>query len=110
MSEDTESRYEQLKVPEFKSMLPPHVAARLSESDRYLVDSVSRMEQQTAWLTQTAVETNKAVRDVDKRVDRLTRWRDALTSKWSLIAGVLMLFVPVIVKAIVEHLLKSSAP
>jgi len=103
MEEPTlDSRYKVLAVPEFKSAIPQHLLGKLSEQERYLVETLSKMEQKTSWLIVAAVESNRALIETEKRVTRLDRWKDVLTSRWSMIIAFVSLCAPVILKALFD--------
>ena len=52
---DQKSRYTPLEVPEFNSTIPPHLLGKLTEQERYLVETLSKMEQQNTWLINSVV-------------------------------------------------------
>lgn len=106
-NDDKESKYRELRVPEFKSLIPPHLLGKLSEQEKYLVETLSVLGQQTEWLIRATVEGNQADIELDRKVQALMRWRTILTSKWALGAGALMVCVPVIVKVVIEQWLKG---
>lgn len=97
------SRYEALAVPEFKSVIPAHLLGKLTDSDRYLVETLSRMEQQNSWLIVAAVKANTAVIDLDTRQSKVELWKERLTSKWALLIAAGLIIAPVILKAILDH-------
>jgi hypothetical protein len=100
---DEKSRYELLKVPEFKSAIPPHLLGKLTDQERYLVETLSKMEQQTVWLVDAAVKANGAVVDIDIRQSKVELWKERLTSKWALILGIVVITVPVVLEALIAH-------
>jgi hypothetical protein len=97
------SRYEPLTVPEFKSVIPAHLLGKLTEQERYLVETLSKMEQQNSWLILASVKANTAIIDLDTRQTRSEVWKDRLMSKWSLLAVAGALIVPMVVKALFDH-------
>lgn len=106
-NDDKESKYRELEAPEFKSLIPPHLLGKLSEQEKYLVETLSVLGQQNAWLINATLEGNKANIELDRKVQSLVRWRAVLTSKWSLGAAALMVCIPVIVKVVIEQWLKG---
>lgn len=98
------SRYETLAVPEFKSVIPPHLLGKLTDSDRYLVETLSRMEQQNTWLIVAAVKANTAVIDLDTRQTKVELWKERLTSKWALAIGAAIIAAPAVLKAAIDRL------
>lgn len=107
MSSDTEqesqSRYRPIEIPEFKSAIPPHLLAKLPEADRYMVEMVSKMEQQTVWLVTAVKDENEAKIELDVRMAKLEAWKTMLCNKWSLVAVVFLLVAPVLVKTWIER-------
>lgn len=110
MSDDPKSKFSVLRVPEFKSMIPEHFLAKLSEQERYLVQTLSKMEQENVWLVGMMSVTNDAVMDIDVRLQKVEQWKERLTSKWTLLLGAAALTFPVLLKAIFDHLLRHSKP
>jgi hypothetical protein len=106
MPDSEKSRYKDLKVPEFKSTIPPHMLAKLPEEDRYLVEMVSRMEQQNVWLTEQVVSDNQDKIEMDLRISRVEGWKQTLTSRWAILAYIASLALPVILKSLADRFLK----
>lgn len=105
-NENSESRYKTLTVPEFKSTIPPHVLAKLPESERYLVEMVSKMEQRDAWLIGAATSGNDAYMSLDVRVSRVEKLIERLTNKWSVIVYLVVMALPVVLKVLIGRWLK----
>lgn len=103
MSDDNQSRYKTLAVPAFKSSIPQHLLVKLPETERYIVEALSKAEQQYAWLVDQALENNRQMVETEKRVTINERWREAVTSKWSLLLGVVVVIAPVLVKSLFEY-------
>lgn len=104
MSDDSiKSRYEALAVPEFKSVIPAHLLGKLTEQERYLVETLSKMEQQNTWLIIAAVKSNSAIIDLDTRQAKVELWKERISSKWALVIGALVIIAPVILKALLDH-------
>jgi 23S rRNA pseudoU1915 N3-methylase RlmH len=110
MSDDPKSKINLLKVPDFKSTIPEHFVAKLSEQERYLVQTLSKMEQENAWLIVCIVEINANAIDTDVRVQKVEQWKERLTSKWTLVIGGLALTVPILLKALVDYLFRHRGP
>lgn len=101
-----ESRYKPLEVGEFKSTIPAHVLAKLPESERYLVEMVSKMEERDKWLIGAARSGNQANIELDIRVTKQEKIMDKILSKWAIVAYVLVVAFPVVLKLLIEHWLK----
>jgi len=108
MADEIKSRYEALTVPEFKSAIPTHLLGKLSEQERYLVETLSKMEQQNTWLITAVVKGSAAVVDLDIRQTKTEQWKDRLTSKWSLVAAAFALMAPIVLTKVVEHIWKKG--
>ena len=106
--EQCKSRYRTLAVPEFKSAIPAHLLGKLAEQERYLIEALSKMEQQNTWLMGAAIEANTAIIELDGRQNRVEVWRDRITSKWALILGSLVIVAPVVLKALFDYYLSGK--
>ncbi len=100
-------RYRTLKVPDFKSSIPAHLLGKLGDQERYIVETLSKMEQQNQWIMLATMETNLAVIELDERTGKVESWKDRITSKWALVLGLVMLVVPVLLKALIDHYWKK---
>ena len=108
MSDEQRSKFAELRVPEFKSTIPEHFLARLEDQERYIVQALSKMEQESDWVTHSLVEANLQRIDLDTRLAKVESWKDRLTSKWTVVAAVLVVTVPVLLKALIDHWLKHG--
>jgi len=105
---DEKSRYELLKVPEFKSAIPQHLLGKLTDQERYLVETLSKMEQQTSWLVDAAIKSNGANVELDLRQSRVELWKERVTSKWALGIGAVVMIVPVVLGSLISHFWKAK--
>jgi hypothetical protein len=101
--EKEESRYKPLEVGEFKSSIPAHVLAKLPESERYLVEMVSKMEERDKWLIGAARGSNQANIELDIRLSRQEKIIDRVMSKWAIFAYLLAAALPVALKVLFEN-------
>lgn len=101
--EKQESRYKALVEPEFKSTIPPHLLAKMPESDRYLVEMVSKMEERDKWMIVAVKDGNHANIELDIRVDKLERFKERVTSKWSVLAYLVAAALPVALKYLFDY-------
>lgn len=115
MSSDNQNEpqsYELIEPPkEFRSSIPPHLLEKLSDSDRWLVETMSRLENQNNWMVQAILRVNKDVLDCDRRVTSVRKdvstisdWKQLMTGKWAVIGVIVVIVVPVVIKAILDHL------
>jgi len=100
------SKFKALVLPEAKSKIPAHLLAVLDEQERYMVESMSKMEARNEWLDTAAVDNRQAIIDLDERMDKVEKWRAVLMSKWSVIIAVGVVFLPVLVKVLIEKWIK----
>ena len=98
------SRYPLLEKPELQSTIPPHMMAKLTESERYLVSTVSKLEQQNAWLTEHTIENNHAIVEMDIWRQTIDRWKMKLTSKWAVVAVIAAVIIPAAIAGFFEWL------
>jgi len=106
MADQRIPRYQELEKPEFKSAIPPHLVNKLSEQEKYLVETLSRMEAQNEWLIKAVLEGNRSAIETDLRVQELQDWKSMVSSKWAVVAAFLLICLPVLVKAILDRLWK----
>lgn len=104
--EKQESRYKPLEVGEFKSSIPAHVLAKLPESERYLVEMVSKMEERDKWLIGAARSANQANMELDLRLLKQEKIIDKIMSKWAILAYLLAAALPVVIKILLERMMK----
>jgi hypothetical protein len=110
MSSDNQNSYETIEPPqEFKSSIPPHLLEKLSDSDRWLVETMSRLENQNNWMMNAIRRVNKDVMDVDRRVINvgkdvsiLSEWKQLMSGKWAVIACVILIVIPVALKFVLD--------
>lgn len=96
------SKFKVLVLPEARSKIPAHLLAVLDEQERYMVESMSKMEARNEWLETVAVDNRAAIIDLDERMAGFEKWRSALTSKWSVFIGLGLICLPVVVKVLIE--------
>lgn len=126
----SDSHYEPIQEREFKSTIPGHLLDKLSENERYMVQTMSRLENQSDWLAGTIRGMNRAVIDLDRRasaledwqtkagpkindmesvshqVRTLWDWRNNFTGKTGVALLAVTITVPVVLKFILDRLLK----
>lgn len=100
----TKSRYKVHDVPVFKSAIPPHILAKLSEGERYLMELTSINEQSNAWLEGATKTHSESVVELDLRLMRVEEIISMVTSKWALISALLILSIPVIIKYLLDKM------
>jgi len=108
--------YELLELREFKSTIPPHLLGKLSESERYIVETLSRLENQNNWLVSALLKVNKDVLDCDRRINEIKKdvsiisdWKQLISGKWAVLAALGLIIASASVKLIFDalwHLLK----
>jgi hypothetical protein len=104
MAEQDEPKLRLLAVPEFKSSIPAHLLDKLTDQERYLVETLSRLEQQNNWLIVTLVGTNNATVQVEKRLSGLETWKMRVASRWAPVIALAAVLLPVFAKILLEKL------
>jgi hypothetical protein len=103
MDQELDSQFKKLAAPEFKSTIPHHLLGKLTEQERYLVETLSVVEQQNRWQLDSLVDTNVAVRKNDVRITKIEKWKFNLSSKGAVIAVVSVIVLSAMVKALLDH-------
>ena len=75
-----ESRYADLEVPEFKSTIPVHLLDKLSDAERFMVETMSKQENQFDFLVRAAREGYRVHIALDKRLVVLEGWKEENSS------------------------------
>jgi hypothetical protein len=103
--------YEVIEVKEFKSSIPPHLLGKLSDSDRWLVETMSKLENQNNWLVTAILKINKDVLDCDRRisdtrkdVSTLAEWKQIISGKWAVVGVLGLLALSVVFKFLFDAL------
>jgi hypothetical protein len=65
----SKTRYETIVPREFKATIPDHILDRLPTDERYIVSALSKLENSSDWVVQHLLKTNKAIQDLDSRID-----------------------------------------
>jgi hypothetical protein len=100
------ARYAPLTKPEFKSTIPPHLVNKLSDSERWIVESLSRVEAVHEWAVKAILDGNRADIETDLRVQSVEDWKAAISSKWAVIAAFLVMCLPILLEKLIGKLLK----
>jgi hypothetical protein len=132
MSEQPKSRYVQLEVPEFKSTIPAHLLGKLSDSERFMVETMSKLENQSDFLVKAATQGNRENLDIDSRlsvlegwkekmgtgepvvadmvikVNKLWDWHQMLSGKWAVIWALAIIVVPIVLKLLLDLAIKKG--
>lgn len=73
--------YEPLTAREFKSTIPAHLIHKLSDGERYMVETLSRLENQYDWMLAALLNQNKMVLDLARRQSHDEAWRSESSPK-----------------------------
>jgi len=110
MEKQYNSHYKKLEIPTFISSVPDYMISKLTESEAFMVKSISIIEQQSKWLIENILEQNRIAIEIDERISKIEEFKNNLLSKWSIFAGISILIVPAIfsetVKSIISHIWK----
>jgi len=124
-------RYEQVVMQDFRSTIPPHLLAKLPEDERFLVEAVSRLENQFDWTVRTLIKVNGDALDLHSRVNGLEKhvpvvvklqdelvltikpkvealwdWKQFFSGKWAVLAVVGVAVLGVLLKVAIDLVLK----
>lgn len=132
MSEHPKSRYVQLEVPEFKSTIPAHLLGKLSDSERFMVETMSKLENQSDFLVKAAMQGNRENLDIDSRlqvlevwkekqgasepnistlvdkVNKLWDWHQMFSGKWAVIWALALIVIPIVLKVLIDFAIKKG--
>lgn len=136
MSVQPKSQSGPLTVPEFRSTIPAHLLGKLSDSDRYMVETMSKLENQSQWLVDVAVQGYKdiavleekvrvletwkeqankkvefmepAAKEAQDKVAKLWDWHKVLSGKWAVLWAILLIFISVVLKFLLDHISKKG--
>jgi len=132
MSEQPKSRYVHLEVPEFKSTIPAHLLGKLSDSERFMVETMSKLENQSDFLVKAVTENNRENLDIDSRVTVLEGWKEKMgtgepqvadmvvkvnklwdwhqmfSGKWAVIWAMALIVIPIVLKLLIDLAIKKG--
>lgn len=107
MADDPKSRYPKLELPEFESKIPSHLVNKMTDQEKWLVETISKLDQKTDWLLQKMVETSGHVVEIDVRTAKIEDWKTIFSGKWALIGAVCFMVVTAVTsagaRALFEH-------
>jgi hypothetical protein len=104
--EQMNPRYAKLEKPEFHSTIPHHLVDKLSQHEKYLVETLSRMEAQTDWTIRAVLEENRGLLETDVRLQEVQEWKKMLCSKWAVIAIIATALIPALIAEAVSRWIK----
>lgn len=94
-----------LALPAFKAQIPDHLLEGMSKRDYHTLVTMHIIAQQVDWLCHNLIDQNAHLRRIERDHIRLRRWKDILSSKWSVVAFILLLLAPLVVSKLVERVL-----
>ena len=121
-----------VQVREFKSSIPAHLLGKLSESERYMVETMSKLENQSDWLVSVAVENRKSIMGIDEglavaklveqrlvsletvvadhkdKVSKLWDWKTMMSGKWAMLWALLLIVFSVVLKYLMDMWTKKG--
>lgn len=132
-------RYETLALKDFRAVIPAHLLAKLPEDERFLVETVSKLESQFDWAMTGLLKANHDVLDLHSRVSALEMegskpavrfekeqrlineqifaklntlwdWKQFFSGKWAIIAGLALLIVGGLTKFLFDIIGKLFKP
>jgi len=122
----SEKHYEPIQSKEFTSSIPAHLLEQLTPGERYFVEAISKQENQFNWASQCILANNKAILNLDDRlnkveddhatlttaktyvdkVDKLWDWRNLMMGKWGIIGVIALILLPIVAKYVFEQIFK----
>jgi hypothetical protein len=126
--------YEEVVPREFRSTIPPHLISHLPDDERFIVETVSRLENQFQWMQDNVVRNSKSTLDLDERVnalesvvaftttrligmegqvDRVNKlwdWKQFFSGKWAILAGAGLLVAGALAKFLLDVIWKWAKP
>ena len=107
MPDDPKSRYPKLELPVFESKIPAHLVNKMSDQEKWLVETISKLDQKTDWLLSKLVETSGHVLEIDIRTTKIEDWKTVFSGKWAMIGAICFMAVTAVtsagVRALFEH-------
>lgn len=111
-NDSTKSRFQKLERPEFASKIPAHLVAKLDEKERWLVETLSKLDFKTDWVVDKVLESNTQQIDIDVRLQRVENWKAVLSGKWALLGAIGLMVLTALLSAgaknIVDHFIKGG--
>jgi len=129
MSETPKRRYEPVVTKEFRSTIPPHLLDKLSDTERYMVQALSKLENQYEWVVQSVVNDNKNIIDLGGRcdaietwrstvetdtkgqvekVDEIWKWKQMTSGKWAVVGALVLIVIPIALKFLLDLVVKKG--
>ena len=68
MNEPPKIQAAPLEVPEFKSTIPSHLLEKLSDSERYMIETMSKLENQSDYLIRIVVQGSRERLTMEARI------------------------------------------
>lgn len=104
-----ESQYPKLERPNFTSSIPAHLLGKLTDAERFYIETLSKTEQQNEFLINAALENNRVNRDIDRRMQKqesiiderlkiVEGWQKMVTNKWSVVLAFILWISPLVAK------------
>ena len=127
-------RYAGVEPREFKGTIPPHLLAKLPDDERFLVETVSRLESQNTWVMEVLHDLDKSVQDIDGRINTLEQgtrdlaslrttqeglvekvsnlweWKQVVTGKWGVVVAISAVVAPVLIKLVFDYVTTKLTP
>lgn len=83
------------------------LAEELKNLSLLVRDIRTKLEAQIETLEQQIELQDQVVQAVENKTAKLLRWRDIVTSKWSVVIGALLILTPVLVRALWDYLVNK---
>ncbi len=104
--EEVDSRYPKLEAPKFESKIPAHLLNRLSDQEKWLVETLSKIDQKADWFMVAIIRTNEIHREIDVRLTKVERF----TGKWAMAGAAGVVFFTALMGAFAKSIFTHIWP
>ena len=93
---------------ELTSSIPPQLMSKLTEEQRYLFETVSRIMVQNEWLARNQIRHNESLRAVIKKMTIQETWRVVFMNKWGLVTWLATIILTIFVAEVGKRVFDSK--
>lgn len=101
--EQLDSEVEQLERPTFEPKIPGPILNQLDEHERWLVSTLSKLEQSAEWNITQHIRVNGYLRRFSTVLSGLVKWKGALSGKTAVLWALGLIVFSALVGAVVKH-------
>lgn len=97
---------ERLERPTFEPQIPGPILSQLDEHERWLVSTLSKLEQSTEWNITQHMSVNAHLRRFSSNLINLNKWKGTLSGKTAVIWALGLMITSAGVGAVIKHFLE----